>query len=105
MRSRVREFSQRHQETPHAEERPGTAGVRLEARTAPYAAHSCAASLLRLSGAIDRNPRRDYVPVALPEKRATHPRQQPGPPVREFRALAFLLSQMSIEDRDVRQPQ
>src|ERR1700736_3523121 len=26
---------------PHAEERPGTAGTRLEARTASKAAHSC----------------------------------------------------------------
>jgi hypothetical protein len=58
-----------------------------------------------LGGAIDRKPRCDYVPAALPGKRATHPGQLPGPPVREFRALAFLPSQMSFEDRDVRQPQ
>jgi hypothetical protein len=31
--------------------------------------------------------------------------KQPRPPVREFRALALSPSQMSIEDRDVRQPQ
>jgi hypothetical protein len=38
--SRVREFSQCHEELPHPEERPGAAGARLETRMAPNAAHS-----------------------------------------------------------------
>jgi hypothetical protein len=35
---------------PHAEERSGTAGARLEARTALNAAHSCLASAIEPSG-------------------------------------------------------
>ena len=43
---RMRQFLNAINNSPHAEERSGAAGTRLEARTTTDAAHSCPASAL-----------------------------------------------------------